>query len=339
MAAHLFCHKLIDAQIFDKIYSILPVIPITKEELNYERNVIPMYSCLRNNYILSRIAFLWESIRLMNNIPKHSVIWFYNLPFISVFLFWSLKIFKPSVSLNVILLDYTPGKKGLEGLKEKFLLYSINKSNGIIRLANSSFIENKNTFCLPGVVSTTDEKQPEILVIKKSFLISGALGNNIAMLPLLLDVFSLLPDMQLHITGKASDLNLIKQYTNQYSNIIYHGMVEYDEYLKILHDTPFLLSTRNPNAPENQCNFPSKIIEALLHNRIIISTIHYEQLDGIRYFETPATKDGFIKSLQQIMQLPQAELLKYANQAEEVKQRFNTNVWKTWMKKIERKQV
>ena len=97
----------------------------------------------------------------------------------------------------------------------------------------------------------------------------------------------------------------------------------------------FLLSTRNPKASENQCNFPSKVIEALLHNRIVISTIHYEQLEGIRYFEVAAELDKFVMALSHIIQMPQTELLTYANQADEVKRRFNVEVWKEGMQKIE----
>ena len=335
IAAHLFCYKLIDAHFFDKTYSILPPIAIAKEELNYERNIIPIYSCIRNSPILYRFAFILENIYMIYHIPKQSSVWFYNLPYISILLFWGLKIFKPSVSLNIILLDYTPSQKGLKGLKEKLLLYSINRSNGIIKLADSFFFINSNSICLPGIVSINAIKQPKIVIVEKSFLISGALNDNIAMLPMLLEAFSKMPEMQLHITGKAPDMVLLNRYTQQCNNIIYHGLVEYEEYLRILHDTTFLLSTRNPAAPENQCNFPSKIIEGLLHNRIIVSTIHYKQLDNIYYFEVPTTEDRFIKSLYQIIQMPQTKLMKYANQAEKVIQRFNTDVWKTSMQKIE----
>ena len=335
IAAHLFCYKLIDAHFFDKTYSILPPIAIAKEELNYERNIIPIYSCIRNSPILYRFAFILENIYMIYHIPKQSSVWFYNLPYISILLFWGLKIFKPSVSLNIILLDYTPSQKGLKGLKEKLLLYSINRSNGIIKLADSFFVKNSNSICLPGIVSINAIKQPKITTIAKTFLISGVLGDNIAMLPMLLDAFSKMPDMQLHITGKAPDLVLLNQYTQQCNNIIYHGLVEYEEYLRILHDTTFLLSTRNPAMPENQCNFPSKIIEALLHNRIVVSTIHYEQLEGIRYLEVAADLDKFKLDLSHIAQMPETDLLTYANQADNVRQRFHVGVWKEWMQKIE----
>lgn len=206
---------------------------------------------------------------------------------------------------------------------------------GMIKLADTPLFTIKNSICLPGVVPTDNLQYPKITTLKKEFLISGVLENNIAMLPLLLEVFSQLPDLILHITGKAPDIELIKQYTKKYSNIIYHGCVSYEEYLRILHATPFLLSTRNPTCSENQCNFPSKIIEGLLHNRIIVSTLHYMQLNGIRYMEVPSDKRGLKISLQKIVTMTQPELLSYANQADLVKMRFSCDVWNKAMIAIE----
>ena len=337
VAAHLFCYKLINANLFDRVYSILPLIPIANEDLaGYDKNIYPVYSSLRTNPVLRKIAIVYENLKLIFCIPKYSAIWFYNLPVISIFLFWGLKIFKPSVSLNIILLDYTPQRKGFSGLVEKFLLFSINKSHGIIKLADSPLFTCANSVCLPGVVSSNAVLYPLIRNVEASFLISGALADNISLLSMLLNVFSRMPDMVLHITGYASDISLITKYAARYRNIIYHGVVEYDEYLHLLHDITFLLSTRDPNAPENQCNFPSKIIEGLLHNRIIISTLNYRQLGDIKYFKVPADEVKFEDALLRIVQLPQTILLEYANQGEKIQQRFNTDVWKIWMGKIEK---
>ena len=209
--------------------------------------------------------------------------------------------------------------------------------HGMIKLADSPLFKVKNSVCLPGVVPDDGIEYPKVGNVSKEFLISGALGDNISMLSMLLDAFSQMPECTLHITGKAPDVEKVKRYASQYKNIIYHGMVEYDEYLRILHAIPFLLSTRDPLYPENQCNFPSKIIEALLHNRIIISTLHYGQLEGIRYLKVPAEANGLRKSLQSIVSMKQAELLLYANQSDEVRDRFNCEVWKVSMNKIEKK--
>ena len=327
IAACNFSYNLIEGNLFDRVYSILPT--FVKGEIEPFENLV--YSKFRENRFLFRLAPIAENLSLFYKIPRKASVWYYNCTILNAFLIVLLKLFKPNVRQNLIVLDYTPSRKPLE----RFFLWLANRMNGTIRLANSPLFTCRNSICLPGIVSINAIKQPKITTIAKTFLISGVLGDNIAMLPMLLEAFSKMPEMQLHITGKAPDMVLLNRYTQQCNNIIYHGLVEYEEYLRILHDTTFLLSTRNPAALENQCNFPSKIIEGLLHNRIIVSTIHYKQLDNIYYFEVPTTEDRFIKSLYQIIQMPQTELMKYANQAEKVIQRFNTDVWKTSMQKIE----
>ena len=327
IAACNFSYNLIEGNLFDRVYSILPT--FVKGEIEPFENLV--YSKFRENRFLFRLAPIAENLSLFYKIPRKASVWYYNCTILNAFLIVLLKLFKPNVRQNLIVLDYTPSRKPLE----RFFLWLANRMNGTIRLANSPLFTCRNSVCLPGVVPFHVAEQPKITTIAKTFLISGVLGDNIAMLPMLLEAFSKMPEMQLHITGKAPDMVLLNRYTQQCNNIIYHGLVEYEEYLRILHDTTFLLSTRNPAALENQCNFPSKIIEGLLHNRIIVSTIHYKQLDNIYYFEVPTTEDRFIKSLYQIIQMPQTELMKYANQAEKVIQRFNTDVWKTSMQKIE----
>lgn len=208
---------------------------------------------------------------------------------------------------------------------------------GMIKLADSPLFTVKNSVCLPGVVPDYGKEYPKVQNVKKEFLISGALGDNISIRSMLLDAFSQMPELTLHITGKAPDVKKVKEYVSKYKNIIYHGMVEYEEYLSILHSTPFLLSTRDPRYPENQCNFPSKVIEALLHNRIIVSTIHNPQLDGINYFEVGADLEDFIKGFQTISNRADEELMRYANQSRIVKKRFNCSVWEKWMGIIEKK--
>ena len=327
IAACNFSYNLIGGNIFDKVYSILPT--FVKGEIEPFDGLV--YSRFRKNRFLFRLAPIVENLSLFCKIPRKASVWYYNCTTLNAFLIVLLKLFKPNVRQNLIILDYTPSRKPLE----RFFLWLANRMNGTIRLANSPLFTCRNSVCLPGVVPLHVAEQPKITTITKTFLISGVLGDNIAMLPMLLDAFSKMPDMQLHITGKAPDLVLLNQYTQQCNNIIYHGLVEYEEYLRILHDTTFLLSTRNPAMPENQCNFPSKIIEALLHNRIVISTIHYEQLEGIHYLEVAADLEKFRMDLSHIAQMSQTELLIYANQADNVRQRFHVGVWKEWMQKIE----
>lgn len=321
-----FSYNLIGSGGFNKIYSILPT--FVKGDVKPFKGLI--YSRLRNS-IFNWAAPIVENIQLFRKIPCNSSVWYYNCTILNVTLILLLKFFKPSVKQQVIILDYTPSKN----LFNRVLLWVSNHVNGTICLAHSPLFTCKNSICLPGVVPMNSPLYPTIKEIKKEFLISGALSDNIAMLPMLLDVFAELPNFTLHITGNAPDYGLVEKYITKYKNIIYHGMVNYDEYLQILHNTPFLLSTRNPESPENQCNFPSKIIEGLLHNRIILSTLHYVQLNGIKYIKVGCDTKSFKKSLCEISEMPSSHLLLYANQANEVKQRFNSEVWKEYFVKIE----
>ena len=106
--------------------------------------------------------------------------------------------------------------------------------------------------------------------------------------------------------------------------------------MELLHKITFQLSTRDPKAPENQCNFPSKIIEALLHNRVVVSTIHYPQLNGIQYIEVESNAEAFLQGVQTILRMADDELLTYANQGELVSQLFDVHHWYKIMNDIER---
>ncbi len=327
IAAANFSYNLIESGLFEHVYFILPT--FIKGEIESFKGLI--YSSLRLRRYMKPLAPIIENILLFFKIPKKSSIWYYNCTILNAPLIVLLKLFKPDIKQNIIILDYTPSHK----ITSRFFLWLTNKMDGSIRLANSSLFTLKNSVCLPGVTPFNAPQYPQIVSLKKEFLISGVLTENISMLSMLLEAFSKMPDMKLHITGKLHNLEGVDRYTRKNKNIIYHGMVKYEEYLRILHDITFVLSTRNPDSPENLCNFPSKIMEALLHNRIIISTLHYEQLHNIYYFEVSVETTNFINDLRRITTLPSNELLCYANQADEIKKRFNTEVWRECMDKIE----
>ena len=73
----------------------------------------------------------------------------------------------------------------------------------------------------------------------------------------------------------------------------------------------------------------------LLHNRIVISTIHYNQINGLKYFETERSEESFVAILKQLCSTSKSELLNYANQGQEIINRFSASVWNDWMDKIE----
>lgn len=332
LSATNFSYNLIDGEIFDGVFSILPTYVVGKHNFESTEKVQYIYSkCRWKNKILHKISPVVENFMLFRKIPKCSSVWFYNVSVLNVVAILLLLLFKRSVKVNLIVLDYTPGE-----FLNKCFLPIINKCHGRICLSTSELFNQDNAVCLPGVVPQEEFSYKKIDVINKSFLISGALRENIALISMLLDAFSRMPECTLHISGRLFiEKELIDLYTASYSNIIYHSTLDKAEYERLLQDCTFILSTRDPNYPENQCNFPSKIIEALLYNRIVLSTIAYPQLADIRYFNVSSSLDGFICDISRICSLSSEELLEYANQSELVRKKFSTEVWDQVMTKLE----
>lgn len=327
-----FSWNLIEGGLFDKVYSILPPFVSGKIDVDYKDLVYSKWRERGRSW--AKFAALKEQWDVFKMIPNHSKVWFYNMTPINCLLFCLLRIFKRTVQSNVIILDYTPYKRKISFAN--LMLWLCNKANGTITLANSPLFKCKNTVLLPGVVSLKAENLPKIEKVSKDFLISGVLREEISLISVLLQTFAKLPDCNLHITGFVVDDMMIKEYAEKFDNIIYHGKVECKEYVRLLKVVPFLLSTRNPKVPENQCNFPSKVIEALLYNRIVISTIHYKQLKGINYFEVSDDVEPLVEDIRRIVSIDSCELLKYANQSYKVKELFGVDVWKRKMEQIER---
>ncbi len=327
IAASNFSRNLISSGTFDKVFSILP--PFVREEIRVwgEKKIMAIYFRRLRNTPFSKFSAILEQVKVFNNIPKDAHVWLYNLTPLNGILVKLLRVFKPSVRIYTIVLDFTPGDASAERW-----LSTINSCDGRITLSMSDQFNKDNTICLPGVTPSDKKDWPKVITPTKEFIISGQLSDNISLLSKLLPVFAAHPDWVLNITGDAPEL--AKEYSNKYPNVICHGKCSYSEFLRILHKSPFLLSTRDPRMPENQCNFPSKIIEGLLHNRIVISTIDYPQLNPIKYLKVDA--NNLEEGLKKIASMPDNTLLEYANQAELTDRMFNARRWAEVMERIER---
>lgn len=337
VAACNFSFNLMSGGAFDKVYSVLwsnhngKVEKEAFEDSRYE------LICSKKLRSLGRIGRLLGVIKeqwiVFRNIPEESSVWFYNLDILSVFLYIFLRLFRKSVLINIIVLDFTPTFRPIS-LRALYLRL-INNADGNIRLSNSDLFTCKNASILPGVVPKGAGNEPLIFTLNNKFLLSGVLFEQISQISMVLEAFSRLPKCELHITGKTDNETLILDYTEHFSNIIWHGNVSFQEYLDIMHSCTFQLSTRDSRFPENQCNFPSKIIETLLHNRVIISTICYPQLDGINYYQVSSQLDTFVMQIENISKQEKQKLLIYANQGQKVAEFYSTNVWNNTMEKIE----
>lgn len=336
-AACNFSFNLMSSGGFDKVYSSMPLYvegSMSKEAFSDDRFQLVYDKWRKRKGIWRKLATFKEQYSIFRQIPKGSSVWFYNLNTLNALLFLLLKFFKRTVQLNVIVLDFTPVSRGF-GLNQAYLK-CINWAHGRICLADSILFNKTNSVILPGVVPVSTMQYPKIKELKKTFLLSGVLSEEISMLSTVLNAFSKLPDCELHITGCKGNEQMLQQYAKEYSNIFWHGQLPFKEYLDLLHSISFQLSTRDIRFPENQCNFPSKIIEALYHNRIVVSTIHYPQLEGVRYFSVSPGRKEFLHDLKSIVDLSEAVLLSYANQGDLVKTLFSANVWKNVMEEIEK---
>lgn len=332
-AACNFSFNLMSGHGFDKVYSIMPLYVggIMEKEAFEDPRFELVYDKLRlRGGLLQKFAVFKEQWTIFRNIPRLSSIWYYNMNTLSAFLFILLKVFKPSVQQNVIVLDFTPVVRGF-GLN-RIYLNLINLAHGRICLANSPLFKVHNSVILPGVVPNSENLHPLVEIPQKTFLLSGAINETIAQTLMVLETFAQLTDYELHVTG-TGDTQLVEEYAAKYPNIHWHGQLPFNKYLELLHSVTFQLSTRDPKKPENQCNFPSKIIEALLHNRAIISTIHYPQLNGVNYFEIGS--NSMLEDIRKIASMPFESINDYVNQGSIVSERFSTKVWNDTMTKIE----
>jgi hypothetical protein len=338
-AANNFCTNLLSKKgLFDKVMVSLPVRPITLKDLEYNNSIImPAYfKRFRKSPFLSRLAFIPESWMMFRQLKNGDSVWFYNLAYTLAPLFILIGVFKRKVKRNIIILDYTPGSRGVRGIIENCLLFLLNKADGTICLSPNDIFTSKNTACIAGIVPDQLVESPRISEIKTEFLISGSLVEHISMLhTLLIPTFKILSNYTFHITGQSPNEDLLKREISSTPNIIYHGNISSEQYFRLLHRITFLFSTRNPMLPENQCNFPSKIIESLLHNTIVISTIAYKQLEGIKYFKVDTDCEAFKRQVSEICSKPNDDLMDYANQTGVVREMFSTKVWNETIKDIE----
>jgi len=334
-AAANFSRNLLQGGGFDKVYSLMPLTVKGLMPSITNKGYEVVYSNLRKKgRVLAKLAIFHEQWKIFKQVKKSDSIWLYNLNIINVLLFILVKLFKSSVKLNIIMLDFTPAGSWRD--QNYWYLKLINRADGIICLADSPLFRIKNIALLPGVVPPASEEYPKIDKPNKEFLLSGVISPVIASTPIVLEAFSQMPDCILRITGNVlEEEDMVKEYAARYSNIKYHGSLSYNDYLNIIHRVTFLLSTRDESYLENQCNFPSKIIETLLNNRIVISTIEYRQLEGVKYFKVDSNCENFKEQVLKICNMPNEDLMQYANQSEIVRENFNTEVWNETMKDIE----
>ena len=334
ISASNFNYNLIDGGVFDKVYSVYPGFVRRRLDKVDDDSFEAVYSSWRwKGRLRGTLARFIEQWRIFRKIPRGARVWYYNMTTLNVLLIILLWLFKRSVQQNIIILDMTPDQTD-----NRMMLPLINLMHSRVSLSTYAGFKRKRFVCMPGVTPSTGNDHPRVEApVAREFLLSGALNENIAMLSMVLDAFAEMPELELHVSGKLlAYKEKMADYNGRYANIHFHGVMPYDDFKAMLERVPFALNTRKPSAPENLCNFPSKVIEALLYNRVVVSTIHYPQLGGINYLEVGADKETFKADLRRIAAMTDDDLLaRYANQGAATAERFNVERWAETMSRLE----
>lgn len=77
---------------------------------------------------------------------------------------------------------------------------------------------------------------------------------------------------ELYITGNGSLKEWIQNMAAKDHRIHFLGRLEYENYINLYNEVNVLLNTRDMSLPENNNNFPSKMMEYLASGRVIVST-------------------------------------------------------------------
>lgn len=137
-------------------------------------------------------------------------------------------------------------------------------------------------------------RQPSPYILMYSGLLSQVTGVD-----LLLEVMQRVSrqDIKLVITGKGPLEKEVRKASMVDTRICYKGHLTYEEYMEQLQNADVLINPRNMNIPENQNNFPSKIMEYLATGKVILSTrfVGWEKFEGNIFFcnsDVEALKTG-----------------------------------------------
>jgi hypothetical protein len=321
VASNNFSYSLIDNQMFDSVISLVP--PNISAKFKKTKK-IKFYTLNNKNIICTTYTYLRNIIKIYISLSQQNI-WFYNLTRYNLLLFFLLEYFSFNKTY-LIFLDHTPPiKSDLVGRIIHFFLY---KFNGVISLRNLP--KFKNCGCICGFY---EKKSYNLNPQNKSFIFSGILSEN--RLPeLLFRSFINFPDLELHITGKIENKIYIDKYVNKYDNIYFHGYLSYKDYESLLSKVTFSLNFRDPVFPENSYNFPSKSIEHLGMNKVLISTIYYDELENIEYVFVDPSKTQFYDLLK-LVSLSKFNYSKFSNQSKKVNDLFGKEKWSKTFLKIE----
>ena len=188
----------------------------------------------------------------------------------------------------VILADYSSTESYRNPLKKlyaKLQLKAIRNCNVVVGLSKQlqHYLKPSQTFLLmeggidsevlEAYASQDSENAWRQQADGKPVLVYSGLLNEVAGIHLLLEALKNIPDdFVLYITGRGEWQNQVEEIAKQDSRVHYLGLLEEEDYLQVLGAADVLINPRNMQLPENQYNFPSKIMDYLATGNPILST-------------------------------------------------------------------
>ena len=281
-AGYNFCRNIVLSKIFDASYSLVPW--QVKDKVKPTENIGIHYIQSRKKipFIGKIFNFVLDSISLIRNVKHSEFIWFYNLTLHTLLAYIYLR-FILRKKVFVVLADFD--NKPTFFSVSKILSVCIGYAQGIISLSARSFFSNhKNFSVLPGFAPECKHEDNSGKLhadADNMFLYAGAISKPWGAM-LLVDTFAMLPEIRLSISGPISlpsgGKELFFEKISKLRNVSYKGLLPIEEYNLLLEKSSVLLSLRDPDFYGNQNNFPSKLIEALLHGKEVVSTMEYPEL-------------------------------------------------------------
>ena len=342
-AANNFCLHINELGYFSQHIAVPPAnvdgtfVNHTDNELNIEYHLCRK---LKHSGIGKKINTILDNLWMYKRViiaQEHNV-WFYNV-WTGNLLAYLLLLLLSNKNVYILLADYNPSR--YNNIVGKILLWSISKAKGVISLSARCKEVNKEFFSIPGIIPKK-KIQKEICpcIGKNTFLLSGTLNENTGLF-LALDIFKNLPETKLYLSGFLSEdsKKKVEDICSRYKNIIYKGFFEkYSDYLDFIQSVDITLSLRNPESPVNHYNFPSKILEALACNKVILSTMEYPELTGVNYLVAPYNIESLKIYIEKIITgQKDSELERCLDNTDILTEKYSEKAWIEAFKKMESK--
>lgn len=188
----------------------------------------------------------------------------------------------------LILADYsdqTSFTSKIQKIKSNLELRELKKYDLLVGLSENTkrFCGNHQKFiCIEGGVKWQDYANVPAPVYEENqpitIMYSGLLSN-VTGVDLLLQVIErfaksgkYVNKIRWIISGKGPMINDVEEFAEKHVYVEYIGSVPYEQYVDYLTQAHIYVNPRNMHLPENQNNFPSKMIEYLAMGSVIVST-------------------------------------------------------------------